>query len=152
MCYPDNNKDALETSRLLLSKADINPWELRRYRGTEEGFSLWQQHLCPHYYEIGLQERVETAIKIAFGAPINGSMLLKKALTRDDMPHLAGSLRDMSGRTLLHALGNPIGRAARQVFWSGGSKVNNLTGQKYTDELAGEYLATKHLVLGASLT
>lgn len=80
LCLPGKFQEALDTSRLLLSKAEIGPDDLKYYRSPEKGFTLWQQHMDPHYYEKSLQERVGTAIGFTDCGPVNGPILIRKAL------------------------------------------------------------------------
>jgi hypothetical protein len=114
LCFPGKFQEALDTSRLLLSKAEIDPDDLKYYRGPEEGFTLWQQHMNPHYYEKSLQERVEIATGFTDRGPVNGPLLIRRAIARDDIPRLAVSMRNGIGETLLHAVGKSIGMDSKR--------------------------------------
>jgi hypothetical protein len=58
MKFQDKVQEGLDTIRLLSSKVEVEPDELRFYRGPREGFILLQQYIDPQYYEKSLEERV----------------------------------------------------------------------------------------------
>lgn len=72
-----------EIPRLLFNETEFTP-SLSNYRGSANGFVLWQEALDPIYYQRPLEERLEIARVVALG---NEYEVFKKALDRDSILH-----------------------------------------------------------------
>lgn len=106
----DTSTKAAETQRLLLDKTEIEP-DLGDYRGSEEGFSMWQQAFEPDHYQRPFEERFSVAFLNAHKA--NGPGVVRKCLGSSHIQCLPHAVVDKSfGATLLHAaacsLGNTV--------------------------------------------
>ncbi len=99
----------LDTARLLLCEGDLEP-AYRLYSACIETFTLWQQRVEPSYYELPLHERVRITFGIFWiGCRGGESEVSRAALTRDQFPTSAVSMRNSEGRTLLHAVAANLG-------------------------------------------
>ena len=108
MCRGMNYFKRVEGPRLLLNETE-HEIDMRWYRGSKEGFSIWQQALDPLYYHRPLEERFEVAMEVSHIG--NGPEVLRLALAPGPLPSLVCSMIDSDGQTLLHALARCIG------FW-----------------------------------
>jgi hypothetical protein len=105
----------LDTLRLLLSKTEMCPDDFKKYRGINEGFAIWQQHICPQYYKKPLEERVDIAIRFSKSHVQTGPIVVRRAVSENDIPRQAVYMRNGDNETLLHAVGKSIGYFTRQV-------------------------------------
>ena len=112
----DTYEEALDLSRSLTKKAEVDQNFLRFYHGSEEVFALWQQSLSPQYYETALEERIELTIELSLHLFSNGPALFRRALTRDHISRLAVGMRNGKGQTLLHAVARNIGELAQYIL------------------------------------
>ena len=100
----DEVKKALEIAYLLLPESSTD-FDLTFY-ATTQGFSLWQQHVDPDYYQRPLEERVRIAFTLV---PYNNSAVLRKAIACGPMPDEVVTIENHQGQTLLHAVAWEIG-------------------------------------------
>ena len=128
----DTYEEALDLSRSLTMKAEVDPSFLRFYHGSEEVFTLWQQSLSPQYYETALEERIELAIELSLDHYSNGPALFKRALARDYIPRLAVGMRNGKGQTILHAVALVLGEFAQYML-----KHPLAQSKRYEEDLAG---------------
>jgi len=91
------------------------PDDFKKYRGINEGFTIWQQHICPQYYKKPLEERVDIAIRFSKSHVQTGPIVVRRAVSQNDIPRQAVYMRNGDNETLLHAVGKSIGYFTRQV-------------------------------------
>ena len=106
-CYISS--EATKLPRLLIKETERA--DLGWYRGSKEGFSLWQQALDPFHYQKPLAERIEVAVAIDAKPDA-----LRLSVALGPLPPLAHSISDRRGRTLLHAVAIGMGR---RLCWNG---------------------------------
>ena len=101
-CYVSS--EAIKLPRLLMNETERGS-DLCLYRGSKEGFSLWQQALDPLYYQKPLVERIEVAVEIDAKPDA-----LRLSVAQGPLPPRAHSISNRLGRTLLHAVALGMGR------------------------------------------
>lgn len=97
----------MEAPRLLLNETE-HEIDIRQYRGSKEGFILWQQYLDPLYYQRTLKDRVTVAIHLAFIN--NGPEVIRISLAHGPLPPLAHAMTTSYGETLLNAVASAMGK------------------------------------------
>ncbi|MCJ1392948.1 hypothetical protein MMC18_005820 [Xylographa bjoerkii] len=112
--------ETLDTSRLLLSKAEIDVDFPRDYQGVKEGFTLRQRYCNPQYYETALGKRADYATAFKASYYLDGPALFKIALAHNHIPQLAVHIRN-GGETLLYTGAEAVGQAS-------GSALDRLEG------------------------
>ncbi|MCJ1386123.1 hypothetical protein MMC17_009248 [Xylographa soralifera] len=117
----ESAEETLNTSRLLLSKAEIDvdfPWDCQ---GLKEGFTLQQRYCNPRYYETALEKRPDGATAFKASYYLDGPALFRIALAHNHIPQLAVTIRDRGGERFLHTGAEAVGEAS-------GSGLNRLEG------------------------
>ena len=97
----DNCLEAVERSRLLLHETE-HETNLGFYRGSREGFSIWQRCLDPFYYQRPIEDRIDIAMGLAWGG--NEPSVLRVALAPGPLPSLTHSTTDYWRESLLDAV------------------------------------------------
>lgn len=96
----------METLRLLLNETE-NEIKIDGYRGSKDGFMLWQQFSDPLYYQRTLKDRVTVAIELALGG--NGPEVLRLSLAQGPLPSLAHAMTNSYGEFLSNAVVRSMG-------------------------------------------
>lgn len=118
MLGANNSGEVVDVPRLLLNETERET-NMGYYRGSKEGFSIWQQSADPFYYERPLEERFDVAKTLSYRG--NGPDVLRLSLAPGPLPPLAYSIINGHGMTLLNTIARSMGR---KMLWSRYSRMH----------------------------